>query len=333
MKKYILFGLILCCLSSCEFLAMDDSPPNTPTSNFESLWKTLNERYSFFEYKNIDWNAVYNQYRPKVDDNISNDSLFQVCKSMIQLLEDGHTYLIAENNVAWYPDFFLDRPANFNEDVLKRSYWRDNDIRITGSLRNCIIRDVGYIYYQSFQNPVLDNDLDYVLESFKDTKGLIIDIRHNGGGDPENGFRILERIAQTKTHVFNSTYKSGAGKNDFSGIDQVYLTPRGTIRYDKPVIVLTNRLTYSAANLFATMAKVLPNVQLMGDTSGGGGGVPAVYEMPNGWRVGFSSSILSMPNGFIIENGIDPDTKIDLDELQAINGIDTILEEALNQLQ
>ena len=47
------------------------------------------------------------------------------------------------------------------------------------------------------------------------------------------------------------------------------MTPEGNVKYDKPVIVLANRLTYSAANLFVAMCKSIPNIKLVGDFSGG----------------------------------------------------------------
>ena len=43
---------------------------------------------------------------------------------------------------------------------------------------------------------------------------------------------------------------------------------------DKPIVVLVNRHSYSATNFFSAYMSTLPNVTLIGDQSGGGGGVP-----------------------------------------------------------
>ena len=60
MKKYI---LIFFCLSLFIGCVDEEERPNTPEGNFEALWKIMDEHYCFFDYKNIDWNAVYNIYK------------------------------------------------------------------------------------------------------------------------------------------------------------------------------------------------------------------------------------------------------------------------------
>ncbi len=49
---------------SCEKLFLADDPENDPVSNFEYLWQEANNKYSYFEYKSVDWDAVYDTYRP-----------------------------------------------------------------------------------------------------------------------------------------------------------------------------------------------------------------------------------------------------------------------------
>ncbi|MGB0524268.1 MAG: S41 family peptidase [Flammeovirgaceae bacterium] len=333
LTKFFSFCLLCLSLSACELLFMEKSPSNDPVSNFESLWKTLDERYSFFDYKHIDWDSVYQVYRPQVDETISDDSLFNVCKALLRSLHDGHVYLVGYKDIAFYPDFYLNYPANYNRDLLERNYLRNNDVRYAGPLWHARLNDIGYIYYPSFTAPFSKDHLDAVLTRFQDTKGLIIDVRHNEGGDPQYAFRLLERIVTERTHVYNTAYKSGPKHQEFETPAAVFVEPKEKIRYQKPVIVLANRLTYSAANLFVAMCKNIPSITIIGDYSGGGGGVPAGAELPNGWTYGFSSSILSMPDGFIIEHGVAPDIQLDNDPIDEMNGIDTILERALTELQ
>ena len=44
-----------------------DEYEDTPTGNFEALWKIIDEHYCFFDYKQqeygLDWNAVYHKYK------------------------------------------------------------------------------------------------------------------------------------------------------------------------------------------------------------------------------------------------------------------------------
>src|SRR5678815_4577801 len=96
MKKIFVFILALS-LSSCEKVFFNFLPENTPTEVFNEMWKTFDEMYGPFEERNIDWDAIYSQYAPQVNDDLSDDQLFDVLGSMIALLNDGHVSMTAPN--------------------------------------------------------------------------------------------------------------------------------------------------------------------------------------------------------------------------------------------
>jgi C-terminal processing protease CtpA/Prc len=78
--------------------------------------------------------------------------------------------------------------------------------------------------------------------------------------------------------------------------------------------------------------KDAPKAIIIGDKTGGGGGMPLSNELPNGWMVRFSAS--PMYNGSMqhIEFGIDPDIKVDLDSADVAKGKDTLIERAVSYL-
>ncbi len=325
---YICFGVLIS-LAACEEVLIEKNPSNDPVTNFDILWNIMNERYSFFEYKNIDWDSVYEVYRPNISATTSDVELFDTMKDMLRLLQDGHVNLRSDFDIVRFPDLYLDYPQNFDRNMLERVYW-EKDYRITGFLINREIQGVGYIYYGSFAAPVSDDDLDFVLDRFKDLPALIIDIRNNEGGDPQYAFRMIERLITRRTHVYNHQFKSGPGPDEFSELEEIYAnTKNDVVKWNKPVYLLTNRNVYSAANLFTTMMKAVPQVTQIGDFTGGGGGVPAGAELPNGWAFNFSSSILSLPDGFIVEHGLAPDIFVEQTPADVANGVDPILDRAI----
>ena len=172
-----------------------------------------------------------------------------------------------------------------------------------------------------------------MVERFRGLKGLIIDIRDNEGGDPAYGFRLARRIATERTHSYTTIYKNGPGREDFTAPYEAFLDINDEMKFDLPVVVLTNRVTYSAGNFFTAMMMALPNVRVMGDTTGGGGGVPLGWELPNGWHFNYSHSITWMPDGFIIEDGIPPHVQVAITDEDKLAGRDTILEEAVAYLR
>ena len=59
MKKLIYIFSLVIILSSCDKILMESEPTDDPITNFEHLWTTADEKYSFFDYKDVDWDAVY----------------------------------------------------------------------------------------------------------------------------------------------------------------------------------------------------------------------------------------------------------------------------------
>jgi C-terminal processing protease CtpA/Prc len=104
--------------------------------------------------------------------------------------------------------------------------------------------------------------------------------------------------------------------------------------WGKPVIVLCNRSTFSAANIFVSVMKSLPNVTIVGATTGGGSGMPFSSELTNGWSVRFSASPLRDPEGNLTEFGVEPSDgcAVDMDLNATLEGHDTILDFAINRL-
>ncbi len=190
---------------------------------------------------------------------------------------------------------------------------------MTGPLFHSILTgNIGYIYYESFAKPFTDDQLDAVLARFNaipNLKGIIFDVRDNGGGDPANAYRFFKRIVQSQpTLLYRTKYKNGSAHNDFSEESRKASLSRllDKVRYTGKIAVLANRKCYSACNFFVAGCKAFPQVKIFGDQTGGGGGQPTGFELPNNWSVNFSGSISALPNGFIIENGVLPDFPVSL---------------------
>ena len=66
--------LFILLLSSCERLFIEPNPTNTPTGNFNYLWQTINDKYSFLDYKKINWDSVKNVWQPRVSDTMNDGS-------------------------------------------------------------------------------------------------------------------------------------------------------------------------------------------------------------------------------------------------------------------
>lgn len=328
-----LFIMLFLFVTSCEEAFFIDVPTDSPTSIFDQAWTFADEEYSFFEYKGINWDSAYQAFRPLVSDDMNEEQLFTVLADMIFLLRDGHVNLLSDFDRSRNWDWRLGYPVNYDFNLLERNYY-NGDQQFVGSLIVKDFGDVGYMRYSSFSNSISEDDLDYVINKFADHKGLIIDVRSNGGGLLSNASRIARRFTKEKKTVGKLFYKDGPGHEELDGPYAINIEPKeDAITWEKPVAVLTNRGCYSATSFFTQYMRELDNITIIGDWTGGGGGAPSFTELTNGWELRVSSTLTTSPDGFNIENGVPPDVPVDMSDTDIANGKDSILEEALRLLR
>ena len=319
-----LFTFLL--LSSC---VDEEQYDDTPMGNFEALWKIMDEHYCFFEYKHeaygLDWQQVYNKYKVRVNNQMTNKQLFEVLSDMLGELRDGHVNLMAAHDLGRYWSWYEDYPTNFSDTLLRR--YMGTDYQIASGLDYKILDDnIGYIRYESFNNAIGEGNIDEVMKYMLLCRGVIIDIRNNSGGMLTNAEKLAARFCQEKTLVGYYQHKTGPGHQDFSGREARYLEPSSNLRWNKKAVLLTNRQVYSAANEFAVYMKTLPNVILVGDHTGGGAGMPFNSSLPNGWSVRFSAVPMYDAQGNSTEFGIEPDYNVQQTDEDFAKGYDTIIE-------
>lgn len=331
MKK-ILYLMLLCLpLLAAGGCIREEAFDNSPQGNFEALWKIIDEQYCYLDYKQVDWDAVREKYQPYIIPTMSSKELFETLGNMLAELKDGHVNLYSAYNTARYWDWYLDYPRNFNESIVEKYLGRN--YYIAGGAKYTVLDDnIGYIYYESFSYDIGEGNLDEILVYLAACNGLIIDVRNNGGGNLTTATRIAQRFTNEKTLTGYIQHKTGKGHSDFSDPTPIYIEPSNSIRWQKPVVVLANRHSYSATNDFVNSMRCFPNVTLMGDKTGGGSGLPFSSELPNGWGVRFSASPHLDAQGQHTEFGIDPDIKVDMTKEDEERELDTIIEAARRQL-
>ena len=326
--KFFNFYIVAILMAAC---ISEDERPDNPTGNFEALWQIIDEHYCFFDYKQqeygLDWQEVYNKYKVRVNKEMTEVQLFEVLCDMLAELRDGHVNLSTSYDVGRYWTWQEAYPKNFS-DSLSRIYM-GTDYKIASGLQYRVLDDnIGYIRYESCQDPIGEGNLDDVLSYFALCRGIIIDVRNNSGGDLTNAEKLAARFVHEKTLVGYMQHKTGKGHQDFSSMEPQYLEPSSNLRWHKPVCVLTNRSVFSAANEFTSMMHALPNVKIVGDKTGGGSGMPMSSSLPNGWSVRYSACPMYDKDKQQTEFGIEPDYNVQLTDEDTMKGIDTIIEAA-----
>lgn len=311
----------------------EEVAPNTIRGNFDALWQTLDERYCFFDLKateyGLDWNEVYARYQPKLAEQKTLWDYFNLLEDVVCELRDGHVNIISSLGTARYGEWFDNYPANY-ADTLERKYLgRTTDYVTTGGLKYRVLADsIAYVRCPSFDVSFGDGNLHVMMLTLAPCKGMILDIRSNGGGRLTSAEKLASVFIDEKTVGGYMAHKTGKGHNDFSQPEAIEIEPFGGRRWTKPLVVLTNRRTYSAANAFVMYVKGLPGVTIVGDKTGGGSGMPLTSELPCGWTLRFSACPMYDRQMALTEEGIAPDVKVDITSDDYRRDIDTIIETA-----
>lgn len=309
--------------ASCEKALMGDDCDASPAATFDYLWQQIDERYSMFDVKQVDWQEAYGRYRPRVADVISADSLFALCGALLGELHDGHVNLISAHGTSHADSliFSFYTQKGYDIDAIVMGYLGPH-YRSTGGVAYTALLGgrILYLRYGSFGSSITPAQLRHIIGSCPAAEGIVLDIRGNGGGAMSNITNILQMIAhQGSPLMYRSQIKSGRGHTDFTPLADTYAPAADSGAYGGPVVVLTDRGCFSSASMFALCAKAFPSMTVMGDTTGGGMGLPHTTVLPNGWRARFSITRTLSPEGANYENGVPPDILLPFDRQAAFD--------------
>lgn len=315
----------------CEEIIEPKAAESNSKAIFDHLWADIHNRYSFFEEKQIDWEAKREIYSPLIYEGMDPFELFDVLGEMLAELEDGHVNLLSSfnrsRNWSWYEDF----PLFYDEELIYDEYLK-TDYRIIGPLHAQTVENMLYVRNSSFERKLTARHMDEIVRLMQFHEGLIIDVRNNGGGNLLNALNIASRFTEEEVTYARQRFKSGSGKSDFTPWAPLRIIPDSGEKYLGKVAVLTNRKSFSTTTFFAQMMQILPQARLFGDQTGGGGGTPVYAELPNGWTYRFSGSQTTDLNEAQLEFGVQVDVLLTHPMDQIIEK-DHIIEAAVDWLK
>lgn len=334
-KNSVIAFAVSICLTACELMFIEE-PGKSPIAIFENFWQTFKDDYALFDERNVDWEATYEMYRPQVNINTRDAELYEIFTQMIAPIEDGHVALMASHHGAFDANkYFQERLDDelFDLSLIKRNYLDESEKTegakyVYGKIKS---HDIAYIYFDDFRAEAVK--LEAMLKAFPHVKGYIVDLRHNNGGDVSYSYSFLGKFIQENKFFLRSKTKNGRGANDYTPWYNWYLKKQNPY-IDKPLIILTDRYTVSAAERMVMAAKTLPNVMIMGDTTNGTFGTKISRELANGWVYSYSIQKVEMFDGKSYEGiGLAPDVWVKNQEQEMEQGIDRTLQHAIDWLK
>ncbi|MFC0627505.1 S41 family peptidase [Kribbella deserti] len=277
-----------------------------PLAVFDQFWTTYDEHYPFFRAKGIDWNAVRTRYRPQIRPDLTDDQLFDLLSRMIAPLGDAHTAIESEDRSfqghrpgTTIPDYPLEnrvRPFIERRDLKGPLTMYANNRIGYADLPGGIgyLRPISFLAYASDQpdyeqdKRVLDETLDMILtrQRLAGMRGLIIDLRVNGGGSDEFGLRLASRLTNKPFLAYLKRARNDANDpSRFTTPQPIVVRPAKGTRYTGPITILTGGSGLSAAETFTqAMMNRSPRPIRIGQNTQGVFSDVLVRTLPNGWN-------------------------------------------------
>lgn len=333
-----------------------DNRIEEPIKNFDELWNVFNNRYANFELKNIDWNQVYKKYRPLINEQTTNDSLFKVCNDMLLELKDGHVNLLQYGNQGkiikkgddgspsnFLKNFPISKEEKYNifqliettDKTLKTHGFSNSISSEKGTIEYSISKNYGYLRILSMGNLSLSKykkHINNAIKSFRNKNGVIIDVRFNGGGDDKVAFTIANKFTDKK-RIGHYKRERKKGTTEFKKTETRYLEPYGDEQFTNHIVVLTSDLTASAAEVFTMIMKALPYVTIIGDNTNGIFSDMYDFKLPNKWKVTLShQQYFSGEMKNYEGSGIEPDFKLLNKPEDILKGIDPLINSGIKLL-
>jgi carboxyl-terminal processing protease len=168
-----------------------------------------------------------------------------------------------------------------------------------------------------------------VKEKLKGTRGVIIDLRNNGGGDAEAMAEMASSFLGAGVSLGEFIDRSGAG---FS-VPTSFLTAE-PVAIRVPIVVLTSEHTASAAEIFVVALRKANRATIIGtQTCGCVLAIRARHNLPDGGVLDVSELDYKTPAGERLEgNGIQPDQTVVVRREDLYAKRDAALAQALTQL-
>jgi len=183
---------------------------------------------------------------------------------------------------------------------------------------------IGLIEIRSFQQstPV---ELDRAVENLLDAstvRGLIIDLRGNPGGMVQSAVAVADRFLDGGLILSSEGRHEGAG--------QASLASPGDLLERRPIAVLIDNQTASAAEILAAALRDQQRATVFGERSYGKGTVQSIWPLSNGSALRLTTARYRTPAGRDLEDaGVLPDIEVPYSTSEA----DPVLEKARNWME
>jgi carboxyl-terminal processing protease len=183
---------------------------------------------------------------------------------------------------------------------------------------------IGYIRFNIFVMILMDR-IRAAIREMNDAPGIIIDLRSNPGGVGAMASGMAGMLETKRVSL-------GVMKLRTSQLNFIAFPQEGA--YSGPVVILIDGGSASTSEIFAGGMQELGRAVVVGERSMGAALPSQIMQLPTGARLQYAVADFKTPKGVLIEGrGIKPDKEVNLTRRALLEGRDSQLEAAIEQIK
>jgi hypothetical protein len=320
--KVLITTVFICTSAQILFGQEPANPPDrtidaaTRTQVIDAILNRLNEAYVFPETaKKMEASIRERVSRKEYDQITSARSFAELLTSHLQAVsKDKHLRVrYSHEPIPVRPP--RREPTAEEHEVARREFgWLNNGFNRVERLRG----NIGYLEFAAFFDPEFGADTVAAAMNFlAGTDALIIDLRSNGGGNPEMVALICSYLfGPEPVHLNDLYWREGNRTEEFWTRKEL----SGKRYLNRDIYVLTSKRTFSGAEEFTYNLQNLKRATIIGETTGGG-------AHPGGGFRAHEHFMVFVPSGRAINpitktnwegTGVKPDIEVPANQAQVV---------------
>jgi hypothetical protein len=281
--------------------------------SFDVLVDELDRYYSFFATKNINWRERAVQYRSAAQGAKNTDEFVTAVQPLLAELKDLHVGIETPEGKQM-PTFVSAVDRDFDARTIAGQLSGVKQIGRMGFIGRTP-EGFGYVAIGTLSaDRKTTDDMLAAFDTLLNSKGLIIDLRVNGGGNELVAQQFVSRLVAEPLVYASNQFRGGAAYGDLLKVGTRQVVPSSQNAYRGNVVGLIGPGCVSSGEGFALMLAALPKGKLIGKPTRGASGNPQPVLLPNGVKVTYSIWVPLQSDGKPFEGvGIAPDIRIEDD--------------------
>lgn len=266
-RASMIMGPLLWLLSGCQVQAAEDYfNQQFKTQLISDISQVLLERYVYADRAQVAVNELKHRLETGYFDAIEDPQVFAYrITGILDVISDLHLWV--NYHAEAIPEDYNYLEPTPEQALEQAEFMRSRNYGFEAV--EVLDGNVGYIEFRDFfyEEGPSETLIAEVMTTIADSDGLIIDLRRNGGGNPDMVSLFLSYLLPLDTPIGSLQYRNPRKTESYRTLSSIDGPHYGD---DRPVILLLGDRTFSAAEAFSYTLQARGRAVLVGERTNGG---------------------------------------------------------------